>query len=104
MLGDLEAGGARELIGLAGDESGKGKSGIEARLLAPPAALSCHRRCGRRRCQRPDQLFGDDERHARGPAERCCGQLFDARDKSLLDPLQDKPVGRDQHQAVAGML
>ena len=97
MFGDLQARRASELIGLAGDESGKGKSGIEARLRAASAALSWRWRGCRRRRERPDQLFGDDERHPRSLAQRCGGELFDPRDKPLLDPLQDKPVRRNQH-------
>ena len=44
MLGYLHPGGARQLIGLAGDEGGEGKPRIQARLFAAPAALHRRRR------------------------------------------------------------
>ena len=108
MLGHLKATCAGELVGLAGHEGVEGKPGIEARLLA---AASRHRLgfrsvgdsccAGRRGIYR---RVGDDKSEAQRAPNRDRGKLLDAARKAVLDPLQNKAVGRDQAQSFSGQL
>jgi hypothetical protein len=104
IVGDLHARRARELVGLAGDESGEGERRIDAGLLA------ASRRCGTGvRRDRGDSrgrhalgAVGNDQPQSQRSADRDRGQLLDAPGKPLLDPLQYKTVGGDQPQLITG--
>ena len=115
MLGDLHAGGARELVGLAGDEGAERERRIEAaRLACDASAIGASRRAcvaaapggaswdsrlagagqpGPRVLRWLRRRVGDGEfdrhRRRRSPVAR---QRLDAAAEAVLDPLQHEPI------------
>src|SRR6266446_4086593 len=108
MLGHLKATRAGELIGLAGHKGIEGKPGVEARLLAAASRHGLRLRRGWAGCctsrRRTYGRVGDDKSEAQRTSNRDRRKLLDATRKALLDPLQDKAVGRNQAQSFAGQL
>src|SRR5438105_661254 len=106
MLGNLKATCAGELIGLAGHKGIEGKPGIEARLLDAASRHGLGLRSGRvRRCASRGSTYGrvsDDKGKAQRTSNRDRGKLLDAACKAVLDPLQNKSVGRNQAQSFSG--
>ena len=106
MLGDLQRGGPRELIGLAGDERVEREGRVQAAGLAhprswfpAPAQLPGRRAAGAgwaaaalRELQRDGELA----------LLMVLGELLDDRKKAILDPLQDESVGRLDDQVATG--
>ncbi len=123
MLGDLHAGGARELVRLAGDERPERERRVEAAGLSP-ARGALDDRVHRRRCRRHDgsRRGVADAGHAQGGAgllhrgrrrrrgighgeldghrraDRLARERFDPAAEAVLHPLQHEPVRRDQPQ------
>ena len=105
VLGDLECRSARKLIGLARYEGVERKCGVEAAGFTHPWARFYRRRCGRSGCgghrmgRRP---LSELQRHRELALLVVLSKLFDDRKKTILDPLQDEPVGRLDHQIATG--
>ena len=103
MLGDLQPGGTRELVRLAGDEGTEREGRVDARLLAAAAAgrSRLHAIRGRHRRVHSSRGVRHGESQREAAAHRHRSQFLDAPRKALLDPLQHEAVRRDQQQAVA---
>src|SRR2546422_685096 len=100
MLGDLQCGGARELIGFSGDKT------VEAEFWNEARALGVRRTRHERACN-ADRGGGsvsrlrfarcfEIERYADWGREEFCAHRLDARNEPLFHPLQHKPVGGKQ--------
>src|ERR1044072_7454505 len=100
MFGDLERGGARELIGFSGDKTLEAKFWNEARALRVRRSRRERAWSGGRgrlnwfRCGRCFEI----ERYADWGREEFCAHGLDARNEPLLYPLQHKTVGSEQTQ------
>ena len=119
MLGDLQRGGAGELVRLAGDEAVERERRVEARCLR---SLRRHRRevqapTRRRRRRRRGGFAGRRLGRATGVAGRGDGELDaevvaggvpehgrDPGPEAVLHPLQDEAVRRHQPNPVRGRL
>src|SRR5438270_123164 len=102
MFGDLQRGGARELIGFSGDKTLEAEFWNEARALSVrrskrERACSADRGGGRLNRLRCGRCF-EIERYADWGREEFCPHGLDARHEPLFYPLQHKTVGSEQTQ------
>src|SRR6266850_3525892 len=102
MFGDLQRGGARQLIGLAGYEGVESKGRVEATLL--PDFWFRRRRFRFRFWHRSGRFFGGVFRKSQYYMSRFAQEIrrqpFYFGDEFVLDPLENKAIRRRNHYRV----